>query len=76
MGILSLTRKSVKLACYRNYFTDSNYILHSDNDHQILFVGGPNTRKTNPRLRTAIVLKIKNRHISVTVLPIGTKLIR
>ena len=27
--------------------------LHSDKDHQILFVGGPNTRKTNPRWRTA-----------------------
>jgi len=32
-------------------------ILHSDKDQQILFVGGPNTRKTNPRWRTAAVLK-------------------
>jgi len=27
-------------------------ILHSHKDHQVLFVGGPNTRKTNPRWRT------------------------
>jgi len=37
-------------------------------------VGGPNTRITNPRWRTAAILKkSKNRHISVTVLPIATK---
>jgi len=31
--------------------------LHSHKDHQVLFVGGPNTRKTNPRWRTAAILK-------------------
>ena len=44
----------------RNYYTDYNQILHSHKDHQILFVGGPNTRKTNPRWRTAAILKIEN----------------
>jgi len=34
-------------------------ILHSHKDHQILFVGGPNTRKTNPRWRTAVILKYR-----------------
>ena len=29
--------------------TESSQILHSDKDQQILFVGGPNTRMTNPR---------------------------
>ena len=32
-------------------------MLHSHKDHQVLFVGGPNTRKTNPRWRTAAILK-------------------
>ena len=47
----SQTHKTLKLAYYRNYCTDSNQILHSDKDQQMLFVGGPNTRKTNPRWR-------------------------
>jgi len=47
----------LKLAYYKNYCTDSNQILHSDKDHHILFVGGPNRRITNPRRRTAVILK-------------------
>ena len=39
--------KILKLAYYRNYCTDSNQILHSDNDHQTFFVGGLNIRKAN-----------------------------
>jgi len=35
-----------KLAYYRNHSTDSNQILQSCKDHQILFVRGPNTRIT------------------------------
>jgi len=35
--------QKLKLAYYRNYCIDSNQILHSDKDHQMLFVGGPNT---------------------------------
>jgi len=36
------------LAYYQNYSIDSNQILHSDKDHQMPFVYGPNTRITNP----------------------------
>ena len=50
-------KKTLKLAHYPNYCTESNQILHSDKDHQILFVGDPNTRITNPRWRMAAVLK-------------------
>ena len=32
-------------------------IQHSDKDHGVVFVGGPNTRPTNPRWRTAVILK-------------------
>jgi len=49
----------------------STKILHSDKDHQMPFVGGLNTRSTNPRWRTAAILK--NRHISIAVWPILTK---
>jgi len=42
-------RKVLKSAYYQNYFTDSNQILHSDEDHQILFVGGPNMNTINPK---------------------------
>ena len=31
--------------------------FHSDKDHQIPFMGGPNTGITNPRWRTAAILK-------------------
>ena len=48
---------TLKLAYYRNYCTDSNHVLHSGKDQQMLFVGGPNTRKTNPKWRTAAILK-------------------
>ena len=51
------TCKTLKLAYYRNHSTDSNQILHSDKDQQMLFVSGPNTRKTNTRWRTAAILK-------------------
>jgi len=53
----SLTRKILKLAYYHNYFLDSNQILHSDKDYQMPFVGGPNTRTTNPRWRTTAIEK-------------------
>ena len=31
--------------------------LHNDRDHQVVVVGGPNRRPTNPRWRTAAILK-------------------
>jgi len=36
---------------------DYNQILHSDKDHQLHFVGVPKTCKTNPKWRTAAILK-------------------
>jgi len=36
---------------YGNGCTDCNQILHTGRDPQILFVGGPNSRSTNPRWR-------------------------
>jgi len=53
----SQTREIEKRAYYQNYCIDSNQILHSDEDHQIPFVGGHHTRITNPRWRTAAVLE-------------------
>jgi len=41
---------------------------HNYRDHQVVIVGGPNTRPTNPRWRTAAIFKqLLNRHISATV---------
>ena len=53
--------KILKFAYYRSYCTDYNQILLIRKDHQILFVGGTNRRKTNPTWRTAAILKIENR---------------
>jgi len=57
--------KILKFAYYRHYCTDYNQILHSHKVYQILFVGGPNTRKTNPRWRTAAILKNRKSPISL-----------
>jgi len=62
----------VKLAKYfRNYYIDSNQILHSDKDHLMPFVGGPNTCITS--LRCRIFKKMENRPISATIGPITMK---
>ena len=55
--ILSLTRRILKPEYCRNYYADSNDILHCDKDHQILFLCGPNTRIPNSRWRMAAILK-------------------
>jgi len=60
----SQTRKILKLAYYRNYSIDSNQILQSDKRHQMPYVGGPNTRITNLRWRTAAILE--NRKIAIS----------
>ena len=49
--------KILKVSCYRNYCIDFNQILHNDIDNQVVVVGGPNKRPTNPRWRTAAILK-------------------
>jgi len=59
-------REIEKRAHYQNYCIDSNQILHSDKNHQIMhFVGGADKRITNSRCRKAAILeKSKNNHIS------------
>ena len=48
--------------------------LHSDKDHQMPFVGGPDTSITNPRwLTSAILEKSKNRYVSAAVQTVLTK---
>jgi len=39
--------------------TDFNQILHNNEDDQVIFVNGQNTRTTNPIWRTAAILKIE-----------------
>jgi len=64
----SQTREIKKHACHRNYCIDSNQILHSDKDHQMPFVDGPNTRITNSRWwKAAILEKWKYWHIFAKV---------
>jgi len=69
---LSQTGKILKDSCYRNSCIDFDQIFHNDGDHQVVVVGGPNRRPTNPRWRTAAILKtnLLNCHISATVWPI------
>ena len=67
-------KKVEKRPYYQNDSIDSNQILHSAKDHQVPFVGSPNTHITNPRWRTAAILKnSKNRHTSAAVWAISTK---
>jgi len=42
---------------YQNYCIDYNQILHSDEYHQILIMGGPNMHITNPRWQTAAIFE-------------------
>ena len=42
-ALSSLMLKILKVAYYQNYWTDSNQILHSDKDQQILFVSSIQT---------------------------------
>jgi len=52
-------RVKFKLSYFLNYCVDCNLMLHSDKDHQVglPFVGGLNVSQTNPRWRTATILK-------------------
>jgi len=59
--IFKKTPKNQKLAYYRNYCVDS-IKFHKDTDHQMLFARGLKPCITNPRWRTAAILKIENRH--------------
>jgi len=45
----SQTRKIFKLSYYKNYSMDSNQILSDDKDPEVLSLGDPKIRPTNPR---------------------------
>jgi len=49
----------LKVSFYQNYCIDFNQIQIrvNDRDHQGVIMGGPNRRPTNPRWRTAAILK-------------------
>jgi len=49
-----------KLSYFRNYCINCNQILHNDKNRQVPFVGGSNMAQTNPRCRTADILKNQN----------------
>jgi len=51
---------------------DSNQILHTSKDHQICFVGGPETQETNPRWQTTAILKNRKIMISLQLLDLGS----
>ena len=53
-----------RLSYYWNYCIDYNQILHSDKDHQLPFVGGPNILQTNSRRWIATILKLKYRYLA------------
>jgi len=69
----SQTSKMFKLSYYRNYSSDSNQILHSDKDLQVLFVGSPKIRPTNPRWWMAAILKNITCDVSAIIWPILIK---
>lgn len=72
-GVLKKTGKLFRLSCFQNYWRDSNHILQTDEDLQILFADGPKMCPTNPIWRTtAILKKMRNRYMSTTVWPILT----
>jgi len=47
----------VKCSYYKNYCIEHNQILYSDRDPRVLTVCGLNMPQTNPRWRTAAILK-------------------
>jgi len=61
-------RQVLKCSYYENYSIDHDQILQSDTDLQVLTVGRPNMSQTNPRWRTAAILK--NRKILMSSQPI------
>jgi len=53
----SQTGKILKVSCYRKYCINFNQIWRNDRGHQVVIVGGPSRRPTNPRWRKAAILK-------------------
>ena len=56
IGVFKQNGQILKVSYNRNYCVVFNQILHKARDHQVVIVGGPNTRPTNPRWRTAAIL--------------------
>jgi len=49
----------LKFTYLQNYTADYNQILHNDKDHRLRIVDGLSKHRTNPRWRTAAILKNK-----------------
>ena len=60
----SQIRQILKRPYYQNYSIDYNQILLSNRDPQVIYVGGPTLPQTNPRWRTAAILKNRKMAIS------------
>ena len=65
LGFSNQTGKILKVSHYRNYCIDFNQILHNDRDREVVVIGSPNRLPTNPRWRTAAILKktVKSLHL-------------
>ena len=57
LAFSSQTCEIFKLSYYRHCCMDSNQILHPNKDHEVGFLGGPETWQTNPIWQTAAILK-------------------
>jgi len=59
MGVFKPNTQNIQtvVLAYQSYSSDSNQILHNPR-LQVLFVGGPKMRPTNPRWLTAVTVKI------------------
>ena len=64
IGIFKLNVQNIKICILSKFLHRLLPNLYSHTDHQVLFVGGPNTRKSNPRGRTAAILKNRKSAIS------------
>jgi len=67
IGIFQPNVQNIEMVI-KSYCIDHNQILLSDRDRQVHTVGGPNMPQTNPRWRTAAILK--NRKILIPSQPI------
>ena len=57
VGQIAFCLRGLKLHIIETTCTDSNQILHSDKDQQILFASCLKARKNNPRWWTAAILR-------------------
>lgn len=57
IGIFKPKMQIFKFSYYENYCSDSNKILHNDQNHQVHVVGHPKMRPTNFKIAVAAILK-------------------